>query len=164
MVCRGVAWGALLEAVNRVSDCRGSHAQTRAGLSCKSFTTDCAMQRCGVSCTVLEATSRVGGRVSTASVPGFAAPLDLGASIITGAVSTDLGHAHGPHAVSTSQAAMASSQQLFASGAHLPHSSCIIDSGPCMAARSRGAAPVGVALLTNPACRDCCGCGEGSAP
>ena len=45
------------------------------------------VQRCGVECTVLEASDRVGGRVSTAAAPGFAAPLDLGASIITGAPS-----------------------------------------------------------------------------
>ena len=35
-------------------------------------------------CVVLEATDSVGGRVSTQAAPGFAAPLDLGASIITG--------------------------------------------------------------------------------
>ena len=33
---------------------------------------------------VLEARQEVGGRVSTQPCPGFSAPLDLGASIITG--------------------------------------------------------------------------------
>lgn len=34
---------------------------------------------------VLEARAEVGGRVCTQSCPGFSVPLDLGASIITGA-------------------------------------------------------------------------------
>ena len=37
---------------------------------------------------VLEARDQVGGRVCTQACPGFSAPLDLGASIITGDFST----------------------------------------------------------------------------
>ncbi len=42
------------------------------------------MQRCGVETLVLEARDRVGGRVHSFSGAGFSAPIDLGASIITG--------------------------------------------------------------------------------
>ena len=43
-----------------------------------------AVQRCGMETVVLEARQEVGGRVCTQTCPGFSAPLDLGASIITG--------------------------------------------------------------------------------
>lgn len=42
------------------------------------------MQRHGVEVTVLEARDRVGGRVHSYQDEGFTAPVDLGASIITG--------------------------------------------------------------------------------
>ena len=44
----------------------------------------CIPQRCGVEVLVLEARSRVGGRVQTQQSGGLTAPVDLGASIITG--------------------------------------------------------------------------------
>ena len=43
------------------------------------------MQRCGMETVVFEARQEVGGRVCTQRCPGFSTPLDLGASIITGA-------------------------------------------------------------------------------
>ena len=42
------------------------------------------LQRNNVEVTILEARDRVGGRVNSHSAPGFGAPVDLGASIITG--------------------------------------------------------------------------------
>lgn len=42
------------------------------------------MQRCGAEVVVLEARDRVGGRVHSYSGNGFGAPVDLGASIVTG--------------------------------------------------------------------------------
>ena len=42
------------------------------------------LQKCGVEAVVLEARERVGGRVYTHHGDGFTAPVDLGASIITG--------------------------------------------------------------------------------
>ncbi|EIE23206.1 amine oxidase, partial [Coccomyxa subellipsoidea C-169] len=42
------------------------------------------LKRCGVETVVLEARDRVGGRVHSYSDGGFSAPVDLGASIITG--------------------------------------------------------------------------------
>lgn len=42
------------------------------------------LKRNNVDVVVLEARSRVGGRVNSHSAPGFSAPIDLGASIITG--------------------------------------------------------------------------------
>jgi hypothetical protein len=47
------------------------------------------LRRNGVDAVVLEAQDRVGGRVNTHTAPGFTAPVDLGASIITG-VETDV--------------------------------------------------------------------------
>ena len=44
------------------------------------------LQRQGVEVVVLEARGRVGGRVHSHSEPGLGAPVDLGASIITGAL------------------------------------------------------------------------------
>lgn len=44
----------------------------------------CCLQRNGVEVTVLEARERVGGRVHTLRDARFAAPVDLGASLITG--------------------------------------------------------------------------------
>lgn len=58
---------------------RGSEA--RAGLHA---------QRCGVEAVVLEAQARMGGRVLTARDGPLSAPVDLGASIITG-ISADAG-------------------------------------------------------------------------
>jgi hypothetical protein len=41
-------------------------------------------QRCGAEVVVLEARDRVGGRVHSYTGSGFGAPVDLGASIVTG--------------------------------------------------------------------------------
>ena len=57
----------------------------RQSLACLPVKGGVRLQRCGVECLVLEASGKVGGRVSTTAAPGFSCPLDLGASIITGA-------------------------------------------------------------------------------
>jgi phytoene dehydrogenase-like protein len=43
-----------------------------------------SLQRNGVDVLVLEARERVGGRVHSYQGPGFSAPVDLGASLLTG--------------------------------------------------------------------------------
>jgi hypothetical protein len=62
------------------------------------------LKRNNIEVTVLEARERVGGRVNSHSAPGFDAPVDLGASIITGIeADTKLGARADPSALLCSQ-------------------------------------------------------------